>query len=102
MRKIIFAAVIIAAMYGTSFASDNTRLRGHALKPGDCIGLLAPSSYTSSNDYAPVVELLRSHGYRVKLAPSATAMYEHFAGTDRKRAEDVKPHSTEVECFQPS
>ena len=89
MRKIIFAAVIIAAMYGTSFASDNTRLRGHALKPGDCIGLLAPSSYTSSNDYAPVVELLRSHGYRVKLAPSATAMYEHFAGTDRKRAEDI-------------
>lgn len=89
MRKAIFTAVIIAVMCGEAFAADNTRLRGHALKPGDCIGLIAPSTYASSSDYAPTVELLRSQGYRVKLAPSATAMYGHFAGTDRKRAEDV-------------
>ena len=89
MRKIIFAAVIMALICSEAFAGDITRLRGHALKPGDCIGLLAPSTYTSSKDYAPTVELLRSQGYRVKLAPSATAMYEHFAGTDRKRAEDI-------------
>ena len=89
MRKAVFAAVIMAVMCGEAFAADNTRLLGHVLEPGDCIGLLAPSTYTSSKDYAPTVELLRSQGYRVKLAPSATAMYEHFAGTDRRRAEDI-------------
>ena len=89
MKKIIFAALIAAVMCRASFAADIMRLRGHALKPGDCIGLLAPSTYTSSKDYEPTIELLRSHGYKVKLAPSAKAMYEHFAGTDRKRAEDI-------------
>ncbi len=62
---------------------------GHALKPGDCIGIIAPSTYAASEDLEGTVEVLRSHGYRVKVAPSAKAAYEHFAGTDRKRADDI-------------
>ncbi|MBR1672065.1 MAG: LD-carboxypeptidase, partial [Fretibacterium sp.] len=51
--------------------------------------ILAPGSYTSDKDFEGSLELLKAQGYRVKLAPSATAMYEHFAGTDRKRAADI-------------
>ena len=89
MRKAIISAFLAIIMCGTSFAAGTTRLPGHALKPGDCIGLLAPATYVLSRDYEPAVELLRSHGYKVKLAPSATARYEYFAGTDRKRADDI-------------
>lgn len=62
---------------------------GHALKPGDCIGIIAPASCSDSKDVEAVTELIRANGYRVKIAPSVKAAYGYFAGTDRKRAEDV-------------
>ncbi|MBR4195467.1 MAG: LD-carboxypeptidase [Synergistaceae bacterium] len=61
----------------------------HTLKSGDVIGILAPSTYAESSDLYGGIEALKAKGYRVKVAPSATAMYEHFAGTDRRRAEDI-------------
>lgn len=88
MRKLCFAFMLVMLMCQVSHAGEAMRLRGYALKSGDCIGVLAPASYASSDDLG-AVELLRSQGYRVRLAPSATALYEHFAGTDRKRAEDI-------------
>ena len=89
MRKLLFAVIALMLFSSVSSAKDVTRLRGFSLKSGDCIGVLSPGTYTSSRDFEGSIELLKSQGYRIKLAPSATAMYEHFAGTDRKRAEDI-------------
>ena len=66
-----------------------TRARGTALKPGDCIGVLAPASWEARAEWEDGVRLLKSRGYRVKLAPSCTAVYGFFAGTDEARAADV-------------
>lgn len=87
MKKLFFTSVLILLFAVTP--SSAARLRGEVLRSGDCIGILAPSSYTSENDFEGSVELLKEQGYRLKFAPSSKAMYEHFAGTDRKRAEDI-------------
>ena len=89
MRKLLCAIVIGTALCAAAYGNQGTRLRGCALRPGDCIGILASGSYTNDKDFAGSIELLKEQGYRVKLAPSAKAMYEHFAGTDRKRAADI-------------
>ncbi|MBQ7578716.1 MAG: LD-carboxypeptidase [Synergistaceae bacterium] len=81
MKKFL-CTLIILLFAGTLEASN-------ALKPGDCIGVLAPATCANLEDFADSIKLLESHGYRVKLAPSATSQYEIFAGTDRKRAEDI-------------
>lgn len=84
MKKFLCAVIIL--LFAGSAAYSNLP---QALKPGDCIGILAPGSYADSSDFAGSIELLESHGYRVKIAPSASSQYEHFAGSDRKRAEDI-------------
>ncbi|MBQ9565057.1 MAG: LD-carboxypeptidase [Synergistaceae bacterium] len=99
MRKLLPAscgvfAFLLFVLYlcaagGTAGAEPRSRLRGRALQPGDCIGVLASGSYADDKDFQGSLELLKAQGYRVKLAPSAKAMYEHFAGTDRKRAADI-------------
>lgn len=61
----------------------------HTLKSGDIIGIIAPATYAESSDLEGGIKTLRSYGYRVKVAPSSRATYEHFAGTDRRRAEDI-------------
>ena len=66
-----------------------TRARGTALKPGDFIGVLAPASWEARSEWEDGVRLLKRQGYRVKLAPSCTAVYGFFAGTDEARAADV-------------
>ncbi|MBQ9581284.1 MAG: LD-carboxypeptidase [Synergistaceae bacterium] len=69
--------------------AEAERLKGVALTSGDVIGVLAPASYADDEDFIGSIELLKEHGYKVKLGKSAHAQYEHFAGTDRKRAEDI-------------
>ena len=86
MRKlcaVIIALILCAPNIGECAGILNT------LKSGDIIGIIAPGTYAESSDLYRGIEVLRSHGYRVKVAPSSTAIYEHFAGTDRRRAEDI-------------
>lgn len=66
-----------------------SRARGVALKQGDCIGVIAPASWEERSEWEAGVRLLKSRGYRVKLAPSCTASYGFFAGSDEARASDV-------------
>ncbi|MCR4818795.1 MAG: LD-carboxypeptidase [Fretibacterium sp.] len=93
MKKLLSASLLcvmfICAAVETVWAAPFSRLRGQPLRPGDCIGVLASGSYTNDKDFQGSLELLKAQGYRVKLAPSCKAMYEHFAGTDRKRAADI-------------
>lgn len=90
MKKIFYIFLFLFLSVNAADAEKiPQRLTWPALKSGDCIGLLSSGTYTSPKDFEGTVDLLKSRGYRVKIAPSATAMYEHFAGTDRKRAEDI-------------
>ena len=68
---------------------SETRARGSALRPGDCIGVVAPASWLEREEWEKGVRLLKKRGYRVKLAPSCTAANGFFAGTDSARASDL-------------
>ncbi len=68
---------------------SETRARGSALRPGDCIGVVAPASWLEREEWEEGVRLLKKRGYRVKFAPSCTAANGFFAGTDSARAADL-------------
>ena len=72
-----------------SVRHSETRTRGSALRPGDCIGVVAPASWLEREEWEKGVRLLKKRGYRVKLAPSCTAANGFFAGTDSARASDL-------------
>jgi len=86
MKKIFFAALFFVLFSSPALAAP--RVKGQTLKPGDCIGIITPGSYAQKKDFE-AVELLKAHGYKVKIAPAAKSVYGHFAGSDRKRAEDI-------------
>ena len=82
------AVMICLSSPGGAFAAP-ARARGAALRPGDCIGVVAPASWLEREEWENGVRLLKRRGYRVKLAPSCTAAYGFFAGTDAARATDL-------------
>ncbi len=86
MKKIFFALLICFTFSSTALAIQLTIPA--TLKPGDCIGIITPGTYAQEKDFE-AVNLLKAHGYRVKIAPAAKSIYAHFAGSDRKRAEDI-------------
>jgi muramoyltetrapeptide carboxypeptidase len=58
------------------------------LKPGDKIGLIAPSRKVTYNDLAEPVGLLQSWGYQIAFGKNLYASLNQFAGTDAERAAD--------------
>ena len=80
-------AVLAASATVSSIATQRTKC--HALRPGDTIGVVAPSSCTSADSFDNATRLIESHGYKVKIAPSCTKAYGYFAGTDYERAADL-------------
>ena len=69
--------------------SAASRQKPRALSQGDCIGILGPASNAADTDFSKAVAWLHKLGYRTKLAPSATAEWGYFAGTDSQRAADI-------------
>ncbi len=68
---------------------DTSRTRGRALKPGDCIGIVAPASTWDKADFDAAVKALRRMGYRLKIAPSCRKEFGYLSGTDDERAADL-------------
>ena len=71
-----------------SLYTDITK-KGKALKPGDTIGIVAPSYYMEEADFNRAVNFLKKMGYNVKIAPSCTMRYKYYAGSDKQRAKDI-------------
>ena len=86
MKKIFFAFLFYFIFSSQTFAES--RKIPPTLKPGDCIGIITPGTYAQEKDFE-AVELLKAHGYKIKFAPAAKSIYGHFAGSDRKRADDI-------------
>lgn len=60
------------------------------LKPGDCIGIVAPARKISADELAPAVSRLESWGLKVRLGKHIYATSNQFAGTDEERAADMQ------------
>lgn len=60
------------------------------LKPGDTIGIIAPSRKISREALQPAVELFKSWGLKVKLGKNLFADDNQFAGSDEQRRHDLQ------------
>ena len=60
------------------------------LKPGDCIGIVAPARKISAEELNPAIQKLESWGLRVKLSKNIYAVSHQFAGTYEERAADMQ------------
>lgn len=56
-----------------------------ALKPGDTIGVMAPSSYVEKKDIEKSKALLEKHGYKVFVHPQTFERHHQSAGTDLQK-----------------
>jgi muramoyltetrapeptide carboxypeptidase len=65
-------------------------LKPKALRPGDTLGFVAPSSPVKTLDSVEkCVEATRSLGYNVVVGESCKSMHGYLAGGDRMRADDL-------------
>jgi len=65
-------------------------IKPKALRPGDTIGILSPSSATPDAGRIDLaIERLTREGYRVALAQNARKRHAHMGGTDAERVADI-------------
>lgn len=62
--------------------------KARALRPGDLVGVVAPSGPVPDEALAAGVKLLEGWGFRVHVAPSVLARRGYLAGSDEARARD--------------
>lgn len=67
------------------------------LKPGDCIGIVAPARKLSAEELAPAIKILEDWGLKVKLGKHIYAAYSQFAGTDEERCSDFQSMLNDAE-----
>jgi muramoyltetrapeptide carboxypeptidase len=63
-----------------------------ALKRGDTIGVVAPSSYWDIKKLAPSVEFLEKNGFKVVFHPNIEQKHGQFAGTAEERANSINDY----------
>jgi muramoyltetrapeptide carboxypeptidase len=71
------------------------------LKPGDCIGIVAPARKISAAEHSPAISQLESWGLKVKLGKHIYAESSQYAGTDEERLADMQQmlDDTEVKAI---
>lgn len=74
-----------------------------ALKPGDLVGFVSPSSKLTPEGFAPVIAAWEARGYRIRLGKNLYAHGWGYAATDEERAEDFNAMAQDDEvkliCF---
>ncbi len=60
------------------------------LKPGDCIGIVAPARKISPEELTSAIAVLESWGLRVKLGKNIYKSDHQFSGTDSQRRSDLQ------------
>ncbi len=73
----------------TGYMSDTVHFPPY-LKPGDCIGIVAPARKISPQELKAGIDFLEGQGFRVAMGKNLFAKNYQFAGTDDERAEDFQ------------
>lgn len=73
------------------------------LKPGDTIGIIAPSGPVKRDKLETSIQYLKERGYQIKLGTHLYDQYGYFAGKDCDRVEDLNrmfadPEVTAIFC----
>ena len=66
-----------------------TRVKPRALRPGDQIGVVSPSSYKALDALQPGIEKIQRRGYQLVFGEHAFDRRGYLAGQDRDRAADL-------------
>lgn len=76
-------------------------IRAERLKPGDTIGLVAPSHIVKPGSYDHIIEVLTRFGYRVKTGNNLYATTYGYSATEHERADDFNQmiHDDEVKMI---
>ncbi|MBM3808470.1 MAG: LD-carboxypeptidase [Acidimicrobiia bacterium] len=83
-------AVLPLIQASTAVAAQSRRLLPRALKPGDTVGLVSPSSATNERlNLQLAQEAMQALGFKVKTGEHYASRYGHLAGIDARRAGDV-------------
>jgi len=64
-------------------------IKPRALRKGDTIGLIGPSSPTPAEKIEPSIEKIRELGFRVVVGESCYGIHGYLSGKDELRADDV-------------
>ena len=89
--KLLCAILIGIAFCAAADGKQGTRLRGYALRPGDCIGILAPGSYTNDKDFAGSIELLKEQEQReFDMIEEMDKFQKELEEEEKKKAEELK------------
>jgi muramoyltetrapeptide carboxypeptidase len=65
------------------------RIKPRALRPGDTIGVVSPSSYKAFEALRPGIEKIQRRGYKLVFGEHAFDRRGYLAGEDRDRAADL-------------
>ncbi len=88
----LFSPALPPATAIPAFAAQHAEAawtRPAALRPGDCIGIVAPASPSETEEIQKAAAFLRKQGYRLKISPFCDRQYGFFAGTDSERASEL-------------
>ena len=78
------------------FGIGKNAIRPKALKPGDTIGIVSPSSAIFQTEpYEIAVESMQAMGLKVKLGAYVKNRYGHLAGRDEERAQEFNDMFTD-------
>lgn len=78
----------ILVLFGRALTNMTTKplaLKPLALKKGDLIGIMAPSSYVEKGDLTPGIKFLESKGFKVFIHPQTYARNNSMAGSDDEK-----------------
>ena len=66
---------------------DQPNLNPPALKPGDTIGVMAPSSFVEADALEKAAAFVEQHGYRVFIHPQSTSRHHQSAGPPEEKTD---------------
>jgi muramoyltetrapeptide carboxypeptidase len=90
-RELLKSAAVLPLFAAPAFGlkSKAKMIKPNRLKPGDTVGVIAPSSGLAKEDFDKAITNLESMGFRIKIGKSARARNGFLAGTDRERIDDL-------------
>ena len=92
-RRNLFKGLVLLPLFARTIFSQRSAnpkiVRPKRLKKGDTVGIIAPSSGVSKEEFDKALQNMGDLGFKTKTGKYATAVNGFLAGTDAERLEDL-------------
>ena len=97
-RRELLALLASGTGAGAAFAQSNPILKPKALKPGDAVGLITPSTHVSDPDrLQTVIRTVEYFGLKPKLGKNVARKWGYAGGTIEERVDDLHAAFSDAE-----